>query len=385
MYIRKIIDAPMTRSADILQPSIAIPPIRNAILRLDPSGSILTSSHLTLVKLALESQLFAPIVPVLEKFIFYFPGTTNQPQSKYICAVGLPGHAYITPGSGLTSKLKYQEVLEYFIFSATVFIGLRNWEMASDCLENVICYPVKENGVSKIMVEAYKKWVLVNLMLEGKPINLPSTTNNNAAKIYHIVAKPYDAIATLFESASAARLKAEADFGQSVWRDDGNSGLVLHVLAAYQKFQIRNLTNIYSKISIPEVINLTTSAETGNRLPSPQAAETLVENMIAEGSLHAILSRSPNQPAVLTFTNGSVLSEAEAQKELTGSMDFLHALTQEIKETDRRLTHEKEYIKYVQKQKKNAGYNLRDGANGSSGMDMDWNDIEDEDLMTSGI
>ena len=156
------------------------------------------------------------------------------------------------------------------------------------------------------------------------------------------------------------------------------------VLAAHQKFQIRNLGKVYSKISIPEIINQTQSAETGSKLPTPLAAEQLVQSMIAEGTLHASLSRSPSGPAVLTFLpGGPVLSEAQMKAELLASTQRIRDLTQEIKHTDRILTHEKDYIKWLQKQKKNKSTGLLGDAKMDVG-NFDWNGgeaVEDEQLM----
>jgi COP9 signalosome complex subunit 3 len=361
---------------------MAVAPIRDALLRLDPSGSMLTATHLTLVKLALESQSYSAVVPVIEKFILYFPGSSSQPKPKYICDMSLSTTQFMTPSSGLTGKFKYQEVLEYFLYSGMVYIGLSNWEGALQCLENAVTYPAKESSVSKIMVEAYKKWVLVGLLHEGRLLNLPRSTSSGAAKQYHTLAKPYETLAQIFEIGTASRLKSEADSGVHVWRADCNTGLVLCVLAAYQKFQIKNLANIYSKISIPEILNQTMSAETGNKLQSPQAAETLVQTMINQGELHATMSSSPGQPSVVTFSiSGPVLTEAQMQRELAASTERIHVLTKEIKQTDRMLTHDKDYIKVVQKQKKNARQD-NSGDQGISGADMDWGDaIEDEDIM----
>jgi COP9 signalosome complex subunit 3 len=124
------------------------------------------------------------------------------------------------------------------------------------------------------------------------------------------------------------------------------------------------------------------SAETGAKLQSPQIAENLVQAMISQGELHATMSSSPGQPSIVTFSvSGPILTEAQMQRELAASTERIHALTKEIKQTDRMLTHDKDYIKFVQKQKKNARQG-NTGDQGISGADMEWGDtIEDEDIM----
>lgn len=347
---------------------------------------MLTSAHLILVKLSLETRDFLGVLSVIEKPTLYFPGSKDQPKPKFPCDLTLATPAYITPESGLTAKLRYVDLLEYFLCSGLIFIGLRNWEKALECLEDAITYPAKDGACSKIMVAAYKKWVLVSLLLEGKPISLPKTTNNGAAKLYHILAKPYETVATLFETATAGRLKSEVDFGAHIWNDDCNTGLMLNVLAAYQKFQIRKLADVYSKISIPEIVNLTMSAETGNRT-STQMVENLIQSMIQDHTLQATMSSSPGKPSILTFTaGGPVLSEAQMKSELAATTQRIQALSQDIKVTDRLLTHDKEYVKHAAKMKKSAKDIMDRGDVSMKGNEMDWNNnFEEEDLMAEGL
>jgi COP9 signalosome complex subunit 3 len=348
---------------------------------------MLTTHHLRLAKLALDSRNYADATQVLEKFILYVPGASTVTKPKHPCEMTLSPVSYITHAAKLTGKIKYIEILEYFLYSGMVFIGLRNWETALQCLESAVTYPAKEGSVSKVMLDAYKKWILVGLLLEGKLLPLPKTTSNSAARCYHVMAKPYETFAQIFENGSASRLKAEAEAASAIWRDDHNEGLVVHVLAAYQKFQIRALANVYSKISIPEIVSQTTSAETGIKLPSAQAGEALIRSMIQLGELHARLSPpTTSGPSILTFSpTGQVLTEHEMQRELTTSAERIKSLTKEVKQTDRMLTHDKEYIKHVQKQKKNTKGGAQSSSHEYADTGMEWDDgadaLEDEDIM----
>ena len=260
-------------------------------------------------------------------------------------------------------------------------MGLQRWADALEYLENAITYPAKDGAVSKVMAEAYKKWILVSVLLDGKARSLPKTTTSAAAKAYHTIAKPYEAVAQIFETGTASRLKAEVEAGIQVWRDDCNIGLLKAILSAFQKFQIRNLGNVYTKISIPEILNQTQSAETGAKLSNPLALETLIRSMIKDGSLNATMSNSPGQDAVLTFSpGGPVLTEAQMQRELAASAERIHGLTQDIKQTDRMLTHEKDYITFAKKMKsKGNKFEMQDQGIGG---EMEWNAMEDEELMT---
>ena len=48
-----------------------------------------------------------------------------------------------------------------------IYMGLKEWKRALLFLEVVIVSPVTNNA-SKIQVEAYKKWILVNVLYKGR-------------------------------------------------------------------------------------------------------------------------------------------------------------------------------------------------------------------------
>lgn len=73
---------------------------------------------------------------------------------------------YIIPESGLSAKLDYRDHLIYFLYGAMIFMALKKWKRALLFLEVVIMSPVAYS-VSKIQVDAYKKWVLVGLLYKG--------------------------------------------------------------------------------------------------------------------------------------------------------------------------------------------------------------------------
>jgi COP9 signalosome complex subunit 3 len=73
---------------------------------------------------------------------------------------------YITSASGLSGKLSYQLYLEYFLYGAMIFMGLKKWDDALHFLHVVLAAPAN-HSVSMIMVQAYKKWVLVCLLAKG--------------------------------------------------------------------------------------------------------------------------------------------------------------------------------------------------------------------------
>lgn len=151
------------------QPAIAIAPIRTAILRLDPSGACLTSTHLIFVQLCMETRLYELAKPVLDRDIYSFPANPKagaNTVTHYVSSRKQPSSNYITTVSGFTDKITSKEMLLYFLLGGMIYTALKDWERAIHFYEIVIIAPAT-NAVSKIQMEAYTKRLLVGLIWKG--------------------------------------------------------------------------------------------------------------------------------------------------------------------------------------------------------------------------
>lgn len=236
---------PGTIPANHNQSRAAIAPIRTAILRLDPSSSCFTSNHLLFVRQCLEGQEYHAALPILDKDIFYFPSSPNtesmQVNPPFPCSPHEFSSSFITTKSHLSGTLDHMHHLRYFLFGAMIYMKLRNWKRALHFLEIVITCPTA-NTASMIQVEAFKKWILVNLLANGKVRNktpptgnrylthkekvppIPRTINVQGAKLILALSKAYESLGQLFQEgisneSSAVRLRAEVEAGNKIWRD----------------------------------------------------------------------------------------------------------------------------------------------------------------------
>ena len=159
------------RRLTISQPWAAIPPIRSAILRVDESSSTFTSSHTIFALLCLEARAYTAALPVLDRNIFHFPPSSNKAAENsmfpHLSSLHDFSSTFITPDSGLSAKLDYRDHLMYFLYGAMILMALKKWKRALLFLEIVIMSPIVSN-ISKIQVDAYKKWVLVSLLYKGQ-------------------------------------------------------------------------------------------------------------------------------------------------------------------------------------------------------------------------
>lgn len=335
---------------------------------------------------------------MLDKSIVFYPGMVNRGDPKHLCEPTLPPPKYISRETGLTAVLKPQNVMEYDLLCGMIYCSRRDWAKAGEAFERIITFPAREHGIGKIMVDAYKRWVLVNLLWKGTHPENPSPLSATAHKYYETLGKPYTALASLFPGSDAQALKNEAEANAQEWQEDGTVGLVQEVLAAYQKWQVLSLQHVYSKISLSEVRSSTRSAETGQALASDDDVERLVQNMLIEGMLSGVVEKNDDGTSFLTFLPPAAasLSERDFAAELAATALRLRELRPLLRAADERLGTHKEYIRHVIKESKRdksssaataaasaggdptlgGGFGI--GGGGASGFQ---GEVDDEDLM----
>lgn len=360
---------------------MAVEAVATALLRLDPTGSMLTPIHRLLVKFAYESDVTEPLLELIDKNIVYYPGMAGVSAARRLADASLPPPNYMAAIFG-PGELKPAHVLEYDLYCGQVWLERRSWAKAFDALERCVAYPTRDNGASQIMTQAHRKWVLTGLLLHGQAPTEPPYTSSSARKLYAVLSKPYVELASLFPTANVAQLRADAESSAQMWADDGNAGLVREVLAHYQKWQIVRLQDVYTKISFADVRRLTTSAETGRPLDSDDEVVRLTAGMIESGMLRGeIVAAQPKlrQPAHLAFlpAEGDV-SETDFAAGLAESAARVRALGAVFRATNERLAVNREYVTHLVKEQKRLEKSKQD----RDGPGMFDSQIEDEDLMT---
>jgi COP9 signalosome complex subunit 3 len=170
VWLRPLCPFFLPHETDFPKPLLATRPVREAMLRLDPSCAVFTSTHLLFVQLCLRARAYACALPVLDKHVRHFPALSSRASSKSssaLCAGHESSLSFITDSSGLSSKLTYKDYLRYFLYGGMIYMALKEWRKAFHFLSVVISVPTV-GSISMVMVEAYKKWVLVGLLANGK-------------------------------------------------------------------------------------------------------------------------------------------------------------------------------------------------------------------------
>lgn len=164
----------------------------------------------------------------------------------------------------------------------------------------------------------------------------------------------------------------------TLWQDS-NAGLVSQVIDAYRKFSILELEKTYCALTVAEIARCTS--------PDPyDYAETgrYVVHLISSRQLNATISEPSQDPAtwIIRFfdsTSGPLARSEEQQYEaLSKQTRKVKALTDHIKEIDRKLSLSKDLIadaKRKKKEKNEQGGNEMEHVWGRDGFD------QDEDMM----
>lgn len=118
-----------------------------AIRKIQLHDSQLTSIHGDLCKLCLLAKCFKPALEFLEIDV-----------------------------SGISIEDDAKHFLLYFYYGGMIYTALKNYDRALYFFE--VCVMTPAAAVSHIMLEAYKKYILVSLILNGKISVLPNYTSN---------------------------------------------------------------------------------------------------------------------------------------------------------------------------------------------------------------
>jgi COP9 signalosome complex subunit 3 len=373
--VEVVASAALTSSKSFL----ALKVTRDALEQLGLCG-IFTSTHLLLARLALLSSSYSYALPITNQLLYHFPTDADHVHHGYLsCSEHAPTTTLVTNASGISSKLTHRDHLQYFLYSAMIYMALKKWDEASHCLNAVIASPTS-NAVSKIMVEAYKKWILANLLGYGK---IPPTSKMIAPhvmRVYQSVARPYISVAEAFEKGDLQKMIIEIDLGQTIWQADKNTGLVSQLFEAYDKFVIVKLGKTFSALTMADVRQRTSSTA-----QSPHKIEEFVASLVMSAALRATLSHAPheNGTTMLRLSLGSrsdTCRQEHIRAELIRARTALNAIAQGVTKTDQTLELSRENLQFLAKSQKWSGNSDKISSSGEAGGGGDI----DEDLMGDG-
>ncbi|XP_050539567.1 COP9 signalosome complex subunit 3 [Daktulosphaira vitifoliae] len=244
----------LTNLGDVKKPMSAIPIIKNAISKLQVQPYQLTEVHSLLCQACLMSNNLKPALSILD-------------QDIYILGTEEPGHSF---------DPKY--FLSYYYLGGVIYTAMKNFPRAITFYEIALTtlLPI----MSQIMIESYKKYVLVTIVHLGTVPTLPKLSPPLIERVLKPVCQAYLDIIPAYQSGDSAELQRIITKYEDVYQRDKNRGLVRQVVKALHRKNILRLTKTFLNMSIADL------AERVN-LPSAEEAEEHLITMIESGEINA--------------------------------------------------------------------------------------------------
>uniref|UniRef100_A0A6B2L555 COP9 signalosome complex subunit 3 n=1 Tax=Arcella intermedia TaxID=1963864 RepID=A0A6B2L555_9EUKA len=263
----------------------AVQALRVAINKIG-SGEHITPQHWMFVQSCILAKAYKAALPILDRFVFKI-----DPE--------------LTGVESVDTRL-------YFYYGGICFIGMKDFKKAIEYLEVVISAPA--TVVSSIMLEAYKKYLLVCLCHKGEVPSLPKYTNSGLQRIFKQMCTGYDEFVTSYQTHSIEDLHKVASNNGETFAKDGNLGLVKQAISALTKQNIQRLTKTFLTLSlqnITEQVALTDVMET----------ENLIFGMIQRGEIFAKINQKDGMVEFLedpqNYSNPQTLQYLDEQLHAT--------------------------------------------------------------------
>uniref|UniRef100_A0A8C3GB33 COP9 signalosome subunit 3 n=1 Tax=Cyclopterus lumpus TaxID=8103 RepID=A0A8C3GB33_CYCLU len=198
------------------QPLRGVVVLKQAIDKMQMNTNQLTSVHADLCQLCLLAKCFKPVLPFLELDMMDICKENGAYEAKHF--------------------------LCYYYYGGMIYTGLKNFERALYFYEQAITTPAM--AVSHIMLEAYKKYILVSLILHGKVQPLPKYTSQIVGRFIKPLSNAYHELAQIYTTNNPAELRGVVNKHTETFTRDNNTGLVKQCLSSLYKKNIQRLTKI---------------------------------------------------------------------------------------------------------------------------------------------
>ena len=139
-------------------------------------------------------------------------------------------------------------------------------------------------AISQIMVESYKKFVLISLISKGKLALLPKYTSRIVLTQIKPLCSVYHELASAFVNYDQEKLNLLCQKYHDLFQQDRNFGLIKQLQQSFYKKNIQKLTKTFITLSLSDMANKV-------KLPSAKDAENLMLNMIKDGEIFATINQ----------------------------------------------------------------------------------------------
>ncbi|KAB7503572.1 COP9 signalosome complex subunit 3 [Armadillidium nasatum] len=230
--------------------------LRTAIFKIRESPYHLTSIHSHLAHLCLASKCFKPALHFLDIDLMDISKENGYYDVKHF--------------------------LLYYYYGGMIYAALKKYQRAHYFFQ--VCISTPALAVSHIMLEGFKKFVLLSLIIDGKVEKIPKYASLVVSRFIKPLSTAYMDLGTAYATNNPDEVNSVVNKHQEVFTRDQNMGLVKQCVHAMYKMNIQRLTKTFLTLSLADVANRV-------HLGSPQQAQKYILHMIEDGEIHASINQ----------------------------------------------------------------------------------------------
>jgi len=172
--------------------------------------------------------------------------------------------------------------LNYYYYGGLIYACEKKYSRSLYFFEQAISCPA--STVSFIMLEAYKKYCLISLIVADKFIALPKYTSQVITRFIKPFTVEYNELVQAYASNDPVKLNAVVSDHQSVFLSDNNVGLIKQVAVSLNKRNIKRLTKTFITLSLSDVAVRARISDVGE-------VETQLMEMIEKNEIFATINK----------------------------------------------------------------------------------------------
>ena len=290
---------------------IGLQPIRNVIKIMRREGEFI-SVLTTFLYLCLRSNNFRPAFEILDSDIVEI--RHEGPKSDFV------------------------DIILYFYYGGVCYLAAKNYSRANLFFEIAVSTPA--TAVSKIMVEAYKKYLLTSFILHGKLKGSPVKSSPSSNIFLRSVKSSTQVYSDLLDCKIVADLNESLSRNETAFREDGNYGLVKLCIVSMYKRNIQKLTKTFITLSLADITSTV-------KLENTSQTEKFITEMVNEGQIQAKVNHE--QDMVYFSDNSEQRNGEEALLKLTEQISKCVEINAKFRELDDAIKTSAQYQEKLQR------------------------------------
>jgi len=263
--------------------------------------NLLTANHADYLLICLKARCYRQALVILDVPVYEIdPKNDGMTTSDYLC---------------------------FQYYAGNVYCAMKKFDKALECYQLALCMP--SQVLSAIQIEAFKKYVLVSLLVHGEFVNLPTQSISSVVqRTVESLAGPYMELSRHYKKGVPSLHVVKAEHFEK-FQKDKNLGLVNQVVVSKVRRNIQRLTDTYVVLSLKEI------AESADLDGGADEAEFHVRNMITDGQINARINQRDGMLKFLIweedYASSAMLNKLDAKIcEVMGLSQKLSNINKEI-------------------------------------------------------